>query len=204
MVRQQLLPRGIQDERVLKVMGQIPREEFVPSFLRAFAYDDRPLPIGYEQTISQPCIVALMTAALRLQGPERVLEIGTGSGYQTAVLANLCAEVYSIERIPELGLRAELTLARLGIDNVHLRVANGTAGWPEEAPFDAVLVTAGAASLPPAYREQILPGGRLVIPLGPQGAQVLHRFTRRDDDWEDENLGNVAFVPLVSERRSTS
>jgi protein-L-isoaspartate(D-aspartate) O-methyltransferase len=173
----------------------------MPAFLRAYAYDDRPYAIGYEQTISQPYIVAFMTQALRLQGNERVLEIGTGSGYQTAVLALLAAEVFTVERIPELSLRAELTLHRLGLTNVHYRVANGTFGWPEEAPFDAILVTAGATALPRAYREQLADGGRLVIPLGPHGHQVLHRCTRRGDDWEDEPLTQVAFVPLVSDRR---
>jgi protein-L-isoaspartate(D-aspartate) O-methyltransferase len=204
MVEEQLIPRGIRDSRVLTAMARVPREEFVPAFLRDLAYTDQPLLIGYEQTISQPCIVAMMTEALTLEGRERVLEIGTGSGYQTAVLAELCRTVFSVERIPELSLRAELTLDRLGYRNIQLRFGNGTLGWPDEAPFDAIIVTAGAASLPPAFREQLVEGGRLVIPLGPQGSQVLHRFVRRDGELADESLGRVAFVPLVNEKRGPS
>jgi protein-L-isoaspartate(D-aspartate) O-methyltransferase len=200
MVEEQLLSRGIRDRRVLQAMRTVPREDFTPAFLRPFAYEDRPHPIGYDQTISQPCIVALMTEALKLKGDERVLEIGTGSGYQTAVLAELAAEIFSIERIPELSLRAELALEKLAYHNIHLRVANGTFGWPEESPFHAIIVTAGATKLPPAYHEQLLEEGRLVIPLGLPGNQVLHCFRRRRDDWDDEPLGRVAFVPLVSDR----
>jgi protein-L-isoaspartate(D-aspartate) O-methyltransferase len=197
MVRDQLAARGIAAPRVLQVMAAVPREEFMPAFLRAYAYQDRPFPIGYDQTISQPYMVALMTEALELQGPERVLEIGTGSGYQTAVLAQLCAAVFTVERIAELSLRAELVLHRLGHTNVYLRVANGMFGWAETAPFDAILVTAGATSLPFAYHRQLKEGGRLVIPVGPHGNQLLHRYIRRGDDWEDETLTRVAFVPLV-------
>ncbi len=201
MVEEQLIPRGVRDPRVLRAMATVPRHEFVPSFLRDYAYSDQPLVIGYEQTISQPCVVAMMTEALGLEGDEKVLEIGTGSGYQTAVLAELCREVFSIERIGELSVRAELTLERLGYRNVQLLIGDGTLGWKEQAPFDHILVTAGAAALPPAFREQLRPGGRLVIPLGPQGEQVLHRLTRRDDEFLDEDLGRVAFVPLVKESK---
>jgi protein-L-isoaspartate(D-aspartate) O-methyltransferase len=197
MVKEHLQRRDIKDRRVLDVMGRIPRELFVPAFLRNYAYDDRPLLIGHEQTISQPYIVALMTEALQLQGAERVLEIGTGSGYQTAVLAELADQVCTIERIAKLSLRARGVLEELGYSNIHFKVANGTLGWPEEAPFDAILVTAGATSLPRSYHAQLREGGRLVIPLGPIGGQVLHRYTRRGDDWDDEELARVAFVPLI-------
>ncbi len=198
MVEEQLIPRGVRDPRVLRAMTAVPRAEFVPWFLRDQAYTDQPLVIGYDQTVSQPCIVGMMTEALGLEGSERVLEIGTGSGYQTAVLAELCREVYTIERIPELRTRAELVLERLGYRNVFFRVGDGTAGWKEAAPFDHILVTAGATSLPPAYQEQLVEGGRLVIPLGPRVEQVLHRFTRRGRGLEDEPMGRVAFVPLVN------
>jgi protein-L-isoaspartate(D-aspartate) O-methyltransferase len=200
MVRQHLEARGIADRRVLRAMKTVPREHFVPSFLQTQAHEDRPLLIGYDQTISQPYIVALMTEALQLQGAERVLEIGTGSGYQTAVLAMLCQQVYTIERIAKLSIRAQRTLDQLGYANVEFRVGNGAKGWPEAAPFDAIIVTAGATSLPPRYHTQLAEGGRLVIPLGPAGKQVLYRYTRRGTDLIDEELTRVAFVPLVSER----
>jgi protein-L-isoaspartate(D-aspartate) O-methyltransferase len=200
MVHDQLEPRDIGDAQVLRAMGVVPRQEFVPRMLRPWAYMDRPLLIGYDQTISQPFIVALMTQSLGLEGDERVLEVGTGSGYQTAVLAELCSEVYSIERIPRLSHRAAATLHRLGYRNVRLRVGDGTRGWPEAAPFDAILVTAGATKLPPAYRNQLREGGRLVIPIGGQGDQVLHRYTRHGDELVDEDLGRVAFVPLVASK----
>jgi len=202
MVRDHLQARGIQDPRVLEAMRRVPREEFVPRFLASHAYDDRPLYIGYEQTISQPYIVALMTEALQLQGPERVLEVGTGSGYQTAILACLCAEVYTIERIRPLSMRARATLRRLGFQNVHFRIGDGALGWPEAAPFDAILVTAGASELPRAYHSQVAEGGRIVIPIGPLGGQILHRFTRSRDRWIDEKLTRVAFVPLVTETQA--
>ena len=202
MVDQQLARRGIADPRVLAAMRKVPREHFVPAFLRANAYEDRPLLIGYEQTISQPYMVALMTEALGLVGHERVLEVGTGSGYQTAVLAELCAEVHTVERIAPLSLRAERALEALGIRNVHFRVGNGADGWPEAAPFDAILVTAGATALPRAFRRQLIEGGRLIIPLGPPGSQVLHRYSLERGDWVDEEMGHVAFVPLVNDRRT--
>jgi len=199
MVREHLAARGIEDQRVLDAMLRIPREEFVPAFLAQYAYDDRPLYIGYDQTISQPYIVGLMTEALQLKGKERVLEIGTGSGYQTAVLALLCAEVYTIERIRKLSVRAQKTLEKLGITNVQFRVGDGALGWPEAAPFDGILVTAGASDLPKALTEQLAEGGRLVIPIGPLGSQTLHRITREQGKLTDEKLTRVAFVPLISE-----
>jgi protein-L-isoaspartate(D-aspartate) O-methyltransferase len=200
MVQDHLEPRDIHDARVLRAMGVVPREEFVPLMLRPWAYTDRPLLIGYEQTISQPFIVALMSEALRLEGNEQVLEIGTGCGYQTAVLAELCSDVFSIERIARLSQRAASTLHQLGYRNVNLRVGDGTHGWPEAAPFDAILVTAGATKLPPAFREQLREGGRLVIPVGSPGDQTLHRYTRRGQELEDEDLGRVAFVPLIGSK----
>jgi protein-L-isoaspartate(D-aspartate) O-methyltransferase len=198
MVTEQIQARDIRDAAVLDAMRAVPREAFVPLFLRPWAYTDRPLLIGYEQTISQPYIVGLMTEALQLKGNERVLEIGTGCGYQTAVLAEIAAEVYTIERIARLSHRAAATLGRLGYHNIHFRVGDGTLGWPEPAPFDAILVTAGATKLPFSYREQLREGGRLVIPIGPHGDQELHRFTRRSQGYDDEDLGRVSFVPLIS------
>jgi len=198
MVTEQIEERGIRNATVLQAMRSVPREAFVPLFLKRWAYGDRPLYIGYDQTISQPYMVGLMTEALQLKGSERVLEVGTGSGYQTAVLAEISAAVYSIERIARLSRRAERTLEQLGYANVHLRVADGTQGWPEAAPFDAILVTAGTAKIPYAYGKQLQERGRLVIPLGPHGDQVLHRFTRRGEGFDDEDLGRVSFVPLIS------
>jgi len=201
MVEADLRGRGICNLQVLEVMARVPREEFVPQFVRELAYEDRAQAIGYDQTISQPYIVALMTEALQLQGTEKVLEVGTGSGYQTAILAELCAHVYSIERIPELSLRASMVLDRLGYRNVELRVGDGTLGWTEAAPFDAILVAAAAPALPKAYHAQLKEGGRLVIPLGTAGDQVLHRFTRHGSAYEDEVLSRVSFVPLIADPR---
>ena len=200
MVRDQIEARGIRDHRVLDAMNRVPREEFVPRDLQNEAYDDRPLPIGYGQTISQPFTVAFMTEALRLAGAEKVLEIGTGSGYAAAVLACLANEVHTIERIPSLAQQAERRLARLGFDNVHLHTANGTLGLPTYAPFDAIVVTAGADQLPEPYAEQLADGGRIVIPIGPAPtSQTLCRFTRRGRELNAENLGQFAFVPLIGE-----
>jgi protein-L-isoaspartate(D-aspartate) O-methyltransferase len=198
MVERQLRRRGIADRRVLDAMLAVPRHEFVPADLRDAAYDDGPLPIGFGQTISQPFTVAFMAEALRLAGWETALEVGTGSGYAAAVLSRLVQKVHTIERFEPLALQARERLARLGYDNVEVHVGDGSLGLPEHAPFDAILVTAGAAHLPPPYAEQLAEGGKAVIPLGDaETSQNLFRFTRRGDRLFSENLGGFAFVPLV-------
>lgn len=197
MVQEQLIRRGIKDERVLAAMREVPRHLFVEEALAAKAYGDHPLPIGEKQTISQPFMVAIMTEALGLGGHERVLEIGTGSGYQTAVLAGLCAKVYSIERIKTLAERAQKTLDSLGIRNCSLRVGDGTFGWPEEAPFDGILVTAGAPLIPDPYRSQLAEGGRLVIPVGDEYSQVLKKITKMGENFSQENITGCVFVKLI-------
>lgn len=197
MVASQIEARGVRDERVLHALRTVPRHEFVPANLRRHAYQDRPLPIGDGQTISQPYIVAAMTE-LAAAGPgTRVLEVGTGSGYQAAVLAATGAEVYSIELVEELQARAAATLARLGYERVRLRAGDGRAGWPDAAPFDAILVTAAAAAVPPALLEQLADGGRLVIPVGDYHHQVLEVHRRSGDGVTVERVFPVAFVPLV-------
>ena len=197
MIEHQLRRRGIKDERVLDAMDQVPRERFLPETQWAEAYADRPLPIGQEQTISQPFMVALMTEALALQGKEKVLEIGTGSGYQTAILAKLADKVFTVERIRSLGRDAEKRLADMGIFNVLVRIADGTHGWKEEAPFDAIIVTAGAPAAPAPYLEQLKVGGRLVIPIGDRSVRTLYCYTRERNQIVKENLGRCIFVPLV-------
>jgi protein-L-isoaspartate(D-aspartate) O-methyltransferase len=198
MVDQQLAGRDITDPRVLRVMGAVPRHRFVPLEVRAEAYGDYPLPIGLDQTISQPYIVAFMTQALRLDGDERVLEIGTGSGYQAAVLAGLCAEVYSIEIIPELSRRAGETLADLGIKNVSLRVGDGYRGWPEKAPFDAIVVTAAPPRIPQPLVDQLAAGGRMVAPVGDL-AQDLVVIERTPQGVTQRTVMPVRFVPMTGE-----
>ncbi|MCY1078927.1 protein-L-isoaspartate(D-aspartate) O-methyltransferase [Archangium lansingense] len=194
--------QGISDKRVLEVIHELDRATFVPESMRSAAGQDSPLPIGYGQTISQPFIVAFMTQALNLQPGERVLEIGTGSGYQTAVLARLCGEVYTVESVAELALPARERLGQLGFNNIHFRVGDGTAGWPEDAPFDAIMGTAAPERLPPALYQQLRPGGRLVLPVGPlHGSQELIRVTRPSAGGERprvEKLLGVRFVPMIS------
>ncbi len=199
MVRLQIDARGVRSPAVLDAMRKVRREGFVPSYLGEFAYDDTPLPIEEEQTISQPYIVALMVEALELEGHERVLEIGTGSGYAAAVLAEIVDEVYTIERHEQLAHTAELRLAEEGYGQVHVRCGDGTLGWPERAPFDAIVVAAGGPSVPQSLREQLATGGRLVIPVGEHvGLQTLHRITRVGvDEYREEDLGGVRFVPLI-------
>jgi len=202
MVESQLRARGITDPRVLAAMEKIPRHLFVDEALQDQAYNDNPLPIEAGQTISQPYIVALMTEALALKGTERVLEVGTGSGYQTAILAELAERVFSVERIATLALRARRLLDQLGYFNVAIRVGDGTYGWREEAPFDAILVSAGAPRIPPALVEQLAVGGRFVLPVGNRISQELVKVTRLSlapDDIKEEHLGGCRFVDLIGD-----
>jgi len=197
MVEIQLKARGLGDERVLEAMGKVERHLFVPPELKSYAYNDEPLPIGEGQTISQPYIVAYMTEALALKGEEKVLEIGTGSGYQTAILAEIAREVFTIEIIPALALSAEQRLLGLGYRNIHFKVGDGTSGWEEHAPYDAVMVTAAPPSVPKKLEDQLKVSGRMVIPVG-VGFQELLLITRRKKDFQKKKLLPVRFVPLVS------
>lgn len=198
MVRRTITARGIRDPRVIAAVESIPRERFVPDHLIAAAYEDRPLPIGEGQTISQPYIVALMVAEAEIDEGDRVLEIGTGSGYGAAVLSRVAAEVWTIERIAALSSPAGEILRELGYDNVHVVFGDGSLGWAEAAPYDAIIATACAASVPPALVEQLADGGRLIIPVGPEfGTQYLMRIRRSGEEITEENLGPVAFVPLL-------
>ena len=199
MVDQQLRLRGIEDARVLAVMDRVPRHAFVPADFRDHAYEDRPLPIGEGQTISQPYIVGLMTQMLELQETDKVLEIGTGSGYQAAVLGLLAREVYTIERHGPLARRAQQTLERLGFKNVHVLHGDGTLGWPEAAPYNAILVTAGGPQVPPSLKHQLAVGGRLVCPVGTRETQQMVRFRRTEDDLIRERSIDCMFVPLIGE-----
>jgi protein-L-isoaspartate(D-aspartate) O-methyltransferase len=196
MVENQIAARGVGDERVLRVMRALPRHAFIAPDFQPQAYEDHPLPIGHAQTISQPYIVALMTSLLHLCGKEKVLEVGTGSGYQAAVLSKLAAEVHSVERIPELAQAAREKLAEQGCSNVIVHVGDGTLGWPEMAPYDGILVTAGAPDMPPALTEQLRVGGRLVIPVGQRWRQILQLWTRKKKGLEKEEILPVVFVPL--------
>ena len=198
MVREQIAGRGIRDPRVLAAVAKVPRHELVPEDVRAHAYEDRPLPIGFDQTISQPFVVAYMTEQLRLGGDERVLEVGTGSGYQAAVLAELAREVWSIEIVAPLGERARADLARLGYRNVHIRIGDGYRGWPEEGPFDAIIVTAAPGHVPQPLIEQLAVGGRLVLPVGDLYQQLL-LIERDADGIRQERLIDVRFVPMRGE-----
>jgi protein-L-isoaspartate(D-aspartate) O-methyltransferase len=197
MVRIQLEDRGIQDLRVLEAMRAVPRHEFVPESLWDSAYEDHPLPIGAGQTISQPYIVAVMLQHLALQPTDRVLEVGTGSGYATALLAWMCAEVYSIERHEELAESAEATLVRLGYSNVKIAVGDGSLGWPAYAPFDAILVSAATPEPPPALFAQLHEGGRMVVPVGPSFSQELQLIRKVKGQAEVQVLEGCRFVPLV-------
>ncbi len=201
LIREELPMLGIHDEAVLDAMMSVPREDFVSKEMREFAYRNAPLPIGFGQTISQPLIVAYMIEALQLKAHERVLEIGTGSGYAAAVLAQIVREVLTIERHPKLAEASRARLKRLGYDNVCVIHSDGTLGLPDQAPFDAIIVAACGPSVPPALQQQLAIGGRLVIPVGEkQGSQKLIRVIRQDEDAFDfEELGYVHFVPLVGE-----
>jgi protein-L-isoaspartate(D-aspartate) O-methyltransferase len=201
LIESELRNRGITDQAVLRAMRDVPREQFVSEELREFAYRNAPLPIGSGQTISQPYIVALMTEALELAPGERVLEIGTGSGYAAAILSRIAKEVYTVERLGDLAKSARSTLKRLGYNNVYVLHADGTRGWPEQAPFDAIVVAAGGPQVPPALLQQLRIGGRLVIPVGaePHEQQLLRVVRRGKDDFETKDLGGVLFVPLIGE-----
>jgi protein-L-isoaspartate(D-aspartate) O-methyltransferase len=198
MVAEQLAARSLADERVQAAMRRVPREEFVPPELRDQAYDDGPLPIGGGQTISQPFTVAFMAAEARIRPGDRVLEIGTGSGYGAAVLAELAAEVHTVERLPHLAEQAAERLRRLGYANVHVHTGDGTLGWPAAAPYDAIVVTAGALSLPPAYLDQLAEEGRLIVPVGREiDEQLMLRVTKHNGQLRQESLGPFRFVPLI-------
>ncbi|MBW1679049.1 MAG: protein-L-isoaspartate(D-aspartate) O-methyltransferase [Deltaproteobacteria bacterium] len=199
MVNSQLVKRGIKDERVLEAMGKVPRHLFVPGELRARAYRDGPLSIGEGQTISQPYMVALMTEGLGLNGGETVLEIGTGSGYQTAILAELADTVYTIERITILSEKAQPVLREMGYRNIHFKVSDGTYGWPGRGPFDGIIVTAGAPEISQVLVDQLKEGGILVIPVGSRYSQTLYRVTKKKGNIEKENLTLCIFVPLVGD-----
>lgn len=199
MVKDQLQRRDIRDAGVLEAMRKIPRHLFVPPEFELRSYDDGPLPLGSGQTISQPYIVALMTQMLGLTGGERVLEVGTGSGYQAAVLGFLAKEVITIEYSHDLARQAALVLNQLGFKNVHVQSGDGSLGWPPDAPYDAILVTAAAPIAPPPLLEQMADGGRMVIPVGGPGNQMLELWTRRGTDFAHEALVPVAFVPLLGQ-----
>jgi len=199
MVEEQLLNRDIVDERVLQAMREVPRHRFIAREHRHLSYSDCPLPIGQSQTISQPYIVALMTQMLRLKGDENVLEIGTGSGYQAAVLAHLAREVHSVERHKRLASRAARLLASLGITNVHVHVGDGSLGWPPGAPYDRILATAAAPKVPRPLLDQLADGGCLILPVGSRGGQYLERWTRQGDDFRREHGVPVAFVPMLGQ-----
>jgi protein-L-isoaspartate(D-aspartate) O-methyltransferase len=198
MIEHQLRGRGVRNERVLAAISRVPREQFVPAPISDSAYADCALPIDCSQTISQPIIVAMMTAALQLSGGEKVLEIGTGSGYQTAILAELAAEVFSIERHAELSRQAGERLSSLGYQNVSLRVGDGSLGWPEEAPFDRIIITAGSDECPPRLWEQLREGGVLVGPFGPLADQALYEIHKVAGQAQSRFLTACRFVPLVS------
>ena len=199
MVTEQLKARGISDERVLNAMNKVPREEFVPPDSRAGSYEDGPLPIGYGQTISQPYIVAFMTEQLRLKPSDRVLEIGTGSGYQAAILAELMSQVYSIEIVEPLAKNAEATLQRLGYENVHVKIGDGYKGWPEAAPFDAIIVTCAPDKVPQPLVDQLKDDGRMVIPVGDRFAQELYLLEKKNGQLKQSATLPVRFVPMARE-----
>lgn len=199
MVDTQLIPRGIRDERVLKAMRKVPRHLFLDESQWFRAYDDMALPIGEGQTISQPYMVAIMTELLELKGHEKVLEIGTGSGYQAAILAELSRDVYTIERVQSLSLKASKVLMSLGYDNVHLRVGDGTLGWPEEAPFDRVIITAACPEIPEPIINQLNEGGIVVAPVGERFSQVLLKIRKEGGRLIEEYHTPCVFVPLIGE-----
>lgn len=198
MVERQIVARGIQDFRVIEAMKRVPRHRFVEEALWNQAYGDYPLPIGEKQTISQPYMVALMTQSLELRGGEKILEIGTGSGYQAAILSQIVSRVYSVERIPALARRARLVLDSIGCRNVNIKLSDGSIGWENEAPFDGIVVTAGSPQVPAHYLEQLAVGGRLIIPVGDRDNQILKRIVRCGlQEYREEDLLDCRFVPLI-------
>lgn len=197
MVKTQLIPRGINDKRVLEAIGKIPRDRFIEEALKGEAYNDHPLPIGHKQTISQPYIVALMTEALGMIGKEKTLEIGTGSGYQTAILAELSEKVYTVERIRSLLVKSRNILAELGYNNILFKAFDGTLGWKEYEPYDAIIVTAGAPNVPQPLLDQLAEGGRLIIPVGNRFSQELIKMTKKRGKYIQKNLGGCRFVDLI-------
>src|SRR5437870_6902609 len=199
MVQQQLMTRGINDARVLAAMAKVPREEFIPPESRAAGYEDGPLRIGHGQTIAQPYIVAFMTEQLRLNPSDRVLEIGTGSGYQAAILAELVSEIYSVEIVEPLARAAEATLQRLGYKNVHVKIGDGYKGWPEAAPFDAIIVTCAPDKVPQPLTDQLKDGGRMVIPVGERFAQELYLLEKKNGQLKESVTLPVRFVPMAGE-----
>ena len=200
MVAHQIAQRGVADERILKAMRKVRREVFVPEIYQEMAFADGPLPIGEDQTISQPYIVAIMAEAAALQAEDRVLEVGTGSGYAAAVFAELAAQVYSIERHSNLAVRAQAALRELGYSNINVRTGDGTRGWPEASPFDAIIVAASGPRIPDSLKEQLAIGGRLVMPVGDMRPQSLVKVTRLGrETYDEQDLGPVQFVLLVGE-----
>lgn len=198
MVEYQIARRGIEDAAVLAAISEVPREEFVPEQLRDYAYEDTALPIDHSQTISQPYIVALMAASAELKPGQKVLEIGTGSGYAAAVISRIVARVVTVERLVTLAASAQMRLARLGYDNITVVAGDGTEGYGAEAPYDAILSAAGSSRIPPEWKRQLVTGGRLILPLGPLGDQALVKVVRLgDDDFSQKALAFVRFVPLV-------
>jgi protein-L-isoaspartate(D-aspartate) O-methyltransferase len=197
MVEEQVVARGIKDARVIAAMRKVPRHLFVEEALQNQAYSDRPLPIGEKQTISQPYMVALMSEALQLTGKEKVLEIGAGSGYQTAILAEMARQVFSVERILSLTMKARMLLINLGYTNVEVKFSDGTEGWIGESPFDAIIVTAGSPDIPQPLVDQLAVGGRLVIPVGDESVQDLIRLTKTEEGIKREDLGGCRFVKLI-------
>jgi len=200
MLEDQIKLRGIREPRVLAAMSKVQRHLFVPTISKIYAYEDRPLSIGEGQTISQPYMVALMTECLGLKGGEKVLEIGTGSGYQTAILAEIAEMVYTIERYPKLLKRAKEALAKLGYKNYEAKVGDGSLGWKEKSPFDGIMVTAAAPEAPPNLIEQLAPGGRLVIPIGHYGFQTLIKIIKEDKKLKRQSITGCTFVPLIGEQ----
>lgn len=199
MVREQIAPRRITDNRVLDALREVPRHRFVPADLQHLAYADAPLPIGHRQTISQPYIVALMTSLLELKKSDKVLEVGTGSGYQAAILAQIADQVFTIERIGELAESSRTLFQELGVSNIHVIEGDGSLGLEDEAPFNAIIVTAAAPKVPEPLKEQLAEDGRLVLPVGGRSGQILEVWRRKGGDFDTERVAPVAFVPLVGD-----